>query len=475
MVGTGRARITRTFTSMVGALLLAIGMAWLAPRARADLYSASSEYAQGDYAHALPDFLALAKLGNPLAQFNLAVMYRNGQGVAQSDIHAYAWAMLAAGGGDPRARKLADDIRPRLAPGSERVAGWITAPYTPAHLSQRLMPVRVTATEAAAAKYRKHAEECRPTSVYDWVYPEDADHKGIAGDVFVAFTVMPDGKARIPRVILDVPPGVFGSTSRKNVLRHSFAPRPAGSAPIHCVLFLCYQGPRGPAAYPRLRSYVDELRKLANTGDPNSQLFYGMALVGLPQLGNSSDAGLPWFVKAAQAGLPLAQFQVGFSLLRGVDCRSDTVKAIRWLRMAAAQNEPNAEVTLAMGALSGSGGFGTTAQASNWLEKAAAQGNHDGELYLTALLAAAPNPQLRDPQRALELLQKAFDQLDDDPAASEIRAAAQAAEGDFPDAVKSEKRAIRDAHFLEWDLSPLQARLATYQAGKPWYGDLLDF
>jgi hypothetical protein len=73
------------------------------------------------------------------------------------------------------------------------------------------------------------------------------------------------------------------------------------------------------------------------------------------------------------------------------------------------------------------------------------------------------------------MLQKISRYVADDPTALEIRAAAQAAEGDFADAVESEKKAIGKAHHLGWDLSPLQARLTVYQAGKPWFGDLLDF
>jgi tetratricopeptide (TPR) repeat protein len=128
-----------------------------------------------------------------------------------------------------------------------------------------------------------------------------------------------------------------------------------------------------------------------------------------------------------------------------------------------------------MGAIRGSPGFGDMAWAKGWLERAAAQNNHDGELYLSALLAATADPRVRDPQRALELLQKAFQDINDDPTPFEIRAAAQAAEGQFADAVKSEQKAISRAHALRWDVSPLEARLTVYRSGKPWYGELLDY
>ncbi|HEY1888846.1 MAG TPA: energy transducer TonB [Steroidobacteraceae bacterium] len=460
------------------ALLLIIVAAALMPVARADLYSASSEYQKKDYPHAFADFLALAELGQPQAQLNVAVMYRAGQGVATSDIHAYAWATLAAANGRQEARKLLDDIRPRLAPGSERIAGWITASYTAAALSQSLMPVARLATQEAAAQQRQWMKQCSPVSLYRWVYPEEARQEGMQGNVFVAFTLMPDGRARIPRVILGVPRDVFATATRESILHDGFAPLPPGSAPVHCVSFYRFiLSPGGPTLYdyPRLKAYVDDTQRRASAGDPQAQLMYGMLLAGLPQLRLSGAAGLPWFLRAAQAGLPPAQFEVGYGLLRGIGCQPDTAKALEWLHMAADQNEPNAEVTLAMGAIRGSPGFGDMAWAKGWLERAAAQNNHDGELYLSALLAATADPRVRDPQRALELLQKAFQDINDDPTPFEIRAAAQAAEGQFADAVKSEQKAISRAHALRWDVSPLEARLTVYRSGKPWYGELLDY
>ncbi|MGH8202412.1 MAG: energy transducer TonB [Steroidobacteraceae bacterium] len=463
---------------MWAAWLLIIAAVALMPVARADLYSASSEFQKKDYPHAFADFLALAELGQPQAQLNVAVMYHQGEGVAASDIHAYAWAMLALANGRQDARKLADWIRPRLAPGSEQVADWITAPYTATALSQRLLPAAVPSTHEASAQQRQWMKQCSPVSLYSWIYPEEARQEGMQGNVFVAFTLMPDGRARIPRVILGVPQNVFGTATRESILHDGFMPLPPGSAPVHCVTFYRFiLRPGQPTLYdyPRLKAYADETHQRASGGDPQAQLMYGMLVAGLPQMRQSGIAGLPWFLRAAQAGLPPAQFEVGYSLLRGIGCQPDPAKALAWLRMAADQNEPNAEVTLAMGAMQGSAGFGDMGQARSWLEQAAAQGNHDGELYLSALLAAAPEPQLRDPQRALDLLQKAFQDVNDDPTPFEIRAAAQAAEGQFADAAKSEKKAISRAHALQWDVAPLQARLAVYQAGKAWYGELHDY
>src|SRR5262249_46188418 len=49
------------------------------------LVSASTAYAQGDYAAAFADFRELAPIGQPTAQYNLVVMYAKGQGTRPSD------------------------------------------------------------------------------------------------------------------------------------------------------------------------------------------------------------------------------------------------------------------------------------------------------------------------------------------------------------------------------------------------------
>ncbi len=107
---TGRSRTNRCFA---GVLLVLLGMLWGSPPARADIYSAERDYKAGDYAHAFQEFLALAQLGQPLAQLDVAVMYRAGQGTESSDIHAYAWASLAAQNGESKGKVLVSVSSPQ--------------------------------------------------------------------------------------------------------------------------------------------------------------------------------------------------------------------------------------------------------------------------------------------------------------------------------------------------------------------------
>jgi len=446
---------------------LAFAGAVTAP-AFADLVSASTAYQKGDYARALQDFRELAELGQPTAQYDLAVMYANGQGTRQSDIYAYAWASLAAENGLEKAKTLADALRPNLAPGSEKIAADIQAQFGNAVLDARLNPKIVQTAE------NEDRARCSPLHAYVPPYPDDARMRGVQGQVYVEFSVKADGRSRNPRIILAVPEGTFEPTVRDALLHSEFGAAPADQPPIQCTMFYRFVI-QGAAGYSRLDAYVDEILAHAKAGDPQAQMLYGMLLVGLPQLNKPRSQALPWFLKSARAGTPVAQYQVGYSLLKGWGCNCEENKGLDWLRRAAQAGQPDAEVTLAMYALKGSPDEERSRQARLWLEQAAASGSHDGKLYLSALLATAPEPQGGDPRRALTLLDEVFRGVKDDPTAFEIRAAAQASTGRFKEALQSEHKAIEMAQRLKWDVTPLNERLAHYMANQPWRGSLLDF
>jgi hypothetical protein len=439
------------------------------PPAAADLVTAQNAYQKGDFERAVHDYRELAELGQPIAQLNLAIMYSQGQGTRQSDINAYAWASLAAENGEARGRVLADQLRPLLAPGSEKIAADIAAPFRRAELDTRLMP-RVE--EDTADK-----EVCRKmTRRVPVAYPPDADSHGVQGNVFTEFVVMPDGRARHPRIVYAMPAGTFEDTVRRAVLSLEYPVRSPDAVPAHCHLMFRFvaQG-EGPGRYPQLQALVKETRVKAEAGEVQAEVLYGMLLAGYPQLGHGPSDALPWFLKAAQAGARSAQYEVGSSLLHGIGCRCEATKGEVWLRKAAEADQPDAQVTLAQYALRGSPDVAATEQAKLWLERAVASGNRDGMLYLSALLAATPVAALRDPARALHLLESVKRDLPHDPTECEIRAAAQAASGDFAQAAKSAREAIGLATRLHWDLSPLNERLASYETRQPWFGNLLAF
>lgn len=438
----------------------------LIPTARADLFTAQLAYQKGDYEHAYRDYRDLAELGQPLAQYNLAIMYAKGQGVRQSDLNAYAWATLAAESGEARGQSLADELRVALAPGSDKIAADIVAPFSSKALAAKLLP-KISEDEG------QHAL-CKGLHLGPIDYPLDADKHGVQGNVYTQFTVMPDGTTRSPRTLYAVPAGVFDNSVRTAVLHLHYPVRAAGGEPGHCEVMFRFVAHKEPSwAYPELNKLLADTSQKAQAGDVQAEFLYGMLLAGLPQLRHKPQDALPWFLKAAQSGFRQAQYAVGSSLLFGRGCQCEENKALVWLGRAAEADQSNAQVTLAQLALRGTPDAADMQRAKFWLERAAASGDHDGMLYLSALLAAASTPEFRDPPRALSLLEKVKRDLGGDPSEFEIRAAAQAESGTFEKAVNSEHHAIDMAGKLGWDLAPLNDRLAHYQAHQAWYGNLL--
>ncbi len=70
----------------------------------AGFYEGFNAYNKGDYATALSEFRLLAEQGDADAQYNLAHMYRKGEGVAQNYAEAVKWYRKAAEQGDSSAQ-----------------------------------------------------------------------------------------------------------------------------------------------------------------------------------------------------------------------------------------------------------------------------------------------------------------------------------------------------------------------------------
>ena len=80
------------------------------------LMYANGEGVPQDDAEAVKWYLKAAEQGNVKAQFNLGLMYDDGYGVAEDDVEAYAWFSVAGAGGDKDARKNRDIIKRDLTP-----------------------------------------------------------------------------------------------------------------------------------------------------------------------------------------------------------------------------------------------------------------------------------------------------------------------------------------------------------------------
>jgi TPR repeat protein len=74
------------------------------PVAAQDFSKGLTAYQAGDYATAIQEWTPLAEAGYAVAQYNLGIMYANGQGVPQDYAEAVKWYRLAADQGDAYAQ-----------------------------------------------------------------------------------------------------------------------------------------------------------------------------------------------------------------------------------------------------------------------------------------------------------------------------------------------------------------------------------
>jgi TPR repeat protein len=450
--------------------LIAVASFLSSTPARADLYSAMQAYEKGDFAAAFGQFKELAELGQPRAQFSLAVMYARGEGVAVSNTNAHAWASLTAQNGEARGKELADKLEPMLTPNSLQFSAELQAQYGQAKLNERLLP------HVLHGREYEDRDPPRLLKPYSPGYPSDAERQGIQGDTYVEFTVAPDGHPRMPRILYSLP--YFEECVRDSIMRSTFLPARINGQAISASMSMLYHFVNSSTTisdYGSLESRVNATKHKAEAGDPSAQMLYGMMLAGLPQLKQTYDKAVPWFLKAAQAGAPYAQYQIGTGLLHGRGCQCDNIKGEIWLEKAAQADQADAQVSLAEYLLQGKPSTEALRGAVVWLERAVKQNNITAKLLLASILAANPFEDMRDPARALVLTEGIQHTYKEDPSYWEIRAAAFASSDNYAAAIKAQSRALSEATRLGWDLAPLQQRASLYASRQPWRGDLLNF
>ncbi len=112
-------------------MLLAVVVVLMAAPAWADFEAGVEAYNRGDYATALKEWRPLAEQGDAVAQYFLAHMYENGQGVPQDDVQARMWLNLAAAQGNKTARKMRGILAQKMTPAQLADAQRLAREWTP--------------------------------------------------------------------------------------------------------------------------------------------------------------------------------------------------------------------------------------------------------------------------------------------------------------------------------------------------------
>ena len=100
-----------------GILALVVILAIAIPADAGPLEDGLAAIERDDYETALQLLEPLADQGLAVAQYNLGVMYRDGQGVPRDFAAAYMWFTLAAAQGDEEAQKNRDSLVKRMTHG----------------------------------------------------------------------------------------------------------------------------------------------------------------------------------------------------------------------------------------------------------------------------------------------------------------------------------------------------------------------
>jgi TonB family protein len=269
-------------TGWVG-LCAAIGTAMYlgAVPAWADLYSAQLAYQKKNFPKAFEEFRELAELGQPRAQYALAVMYARGEGVPTSFTYAHAWATLAGTNGQAEGTTLAEQLAPRLTATSLKISADIQAQFDQAALDVRLLP------HVLHGKEYEDREPVRPWKPFVPAYPDAARARGVQGEAYVEFTVAPDGHPRIPRILYALPEGFFEATVRESVMRSIYLPAKINGQAITTSVSTFYNFKMTGVSihdYGSLEQRVHDTQLKAQAGDPSAQMLYAMMIAGLPQL-----------------------------------------------------------------------------------------------------------------------------------------------------------------------------------------------
>jgi len=275
------------------------------------LASGKQAMARQDYVGAAEWFKRAAEQGKPESQYRYAMLFRNGQGVAQDNSLALQWLQRAA----PQ--------------------GYVDAQYELAVLLENGIGVAQPDAAGALVWFRKAAE---------------SGHTGAALHLAVMYhdgrgAAMDDGKAMAWAIKAAAAGQPEAQAFQQQLLNRILARAGQGDAGARFMLAGLYLGGRGVDA--DLSQAEHWFRLSAEAG--NSDAEYQLARLLLSHQGRlAAVEAAGWYQKAAAGKHVKAAAELGVLYAAGIGVAQDTDKARHWLTFAATAGEPHACLNLAM-------------------------------------------------------------------------------------------------------------------------------
>lgn len=440
--------------------------------AKADFRRAVAAYERGDFPAAFVEFERLARLGNPRAQYNLGLMLVQGQGTARDLQRAFGWLEAAQSNGEADAEAILAQLRARKSLDAERAR---------ADSARYGTGLRQALDRLAAADLDKMRRIERGRYNYrldDRVGIHKDARNGLLGGSICAIFVDESGQVVDAFVLDEYPLELFDGSLPIALLAQQFPPATLDGTPVGVLSWLRVRLINEPGSfdvrrYPSAIRAIRTFREAQEQGDARTEINLGRLAATFPELRDEIGRPTEIFRSAAEKKVVDADYQLAFRALFNGDSAADVREGVDRLSSAAQRGYAPAQFLLGVMLLADPEGRGE-ALARDSLEAAVVGGHEPAVRYLAGLLASARDFSLRDPARALQLIeaQISHPQFGKYPLVLEVAAAASAANGDYVAAVERQKRAIALAVRAEPKNSLRMKRLAAYQAGRPWTGAL---
>ena len=348
----------RTIRVTRGALLL-LWLSLPAIPAAPDFEAGVRAYHRGDYATAIKEWLPLAPQGDPTAQFNIGILYKNGQGVSQDYATAALWYRKAAEQGYAPAQIslgglfLAGHGVPK---NPVETAKWYRkAAEQPDSEGQLKLGLLYKVGEGVPQSYPEAAKWF--TAAADEGYAEAQLHLGFLYE---------DGKG-VPQDHLMASALYLGAALE-------------GYAPAQSRLGWLYEDGKGvPQDFEEAAKWY---RMAAQQGNSYAQVSLGLLFRNGKGVPRDDSEAARWYRMAAEQGSDDAQLKLGFLYLPGEGVPRSQAEAARWFRMAAEQGDAGGQLWLATMYRDGAGVPQDDKEAARWFRMAAEQGDATAQTSL---------------------------------------------------------------------------------------------
>jgi len=452
---------------IISTSILLLALNFITIKLQADFNSTMKLYSTGEYSQAFKEFFEMAKVGEKRSQFNLGIMFYNGQSVAKDINQAYAWIKLSVESDitNSKERNIFNQIASQIADKTQAEIEYqkLKILYSSEVLLERLYPVLVKPVGDKAFT-------ASPIKITEPRWPKIALRKGIQGWVKVQFDIDKLGVPRNVHIFESFPKKIFSKAALKSVPHWRFKPKqnadgdPVIGQQVRYTMEFRLEG----ANLLQVKEDVYQQTKIAaSRGSALAQFKIGIWAKSVLRLKDDINPN-DMFLKASIQGLPAAQYELGRSLVFGNGCMTDKTKGLEWLIRSATNGDVEAQLLLGS-ILAQSKEKDSQLRAVKYFEDVD-ELSVSAKLDYAWMLASSPYREVSNPTKALEISNDfSKKNFKDDVTIYEIKAASYAALNKFSKAVKLQEEALDEAEDIHADLTDIENHLNRYKQKQTWF------